>query len=159
MAKLTKAEIEANINEWLTRLESGKLSQTTGVLKKRNGSMCCLGVACEVIGLEKQFEVHNNSYVYFGEVGHTDALEIPYNEYRKVGLKTASGMFTLGKDKHGYDVHCSLAGLNDGVDEDQADFLGVKIGKKYSFKEIAAVIRSKPKGLFNDDYDIAPAQS
>lgn len=151
MSDLTKEQIEANINEWLNRLENGKFSQTRGVLKKRNGSMCCLGVACEVIGVDKEF--NGESYTYFNE-NNRDDLEIPRGEYQKVGLSSPNGSFIVGN------TAVSLTALNDGVEGyEQIKALGVKFGKKYTFKEIAAVIRSKPKGLFDDEYDIAPAQS
>ena len=38
--------------KWLEALRSGKYKQGGGMLRSQNDEFCCLGVACEVIGLE-----------------------------------------------------------------------------------------------------------
>ena len=47
MTKLTEAQ-----ERWVTALESGDYKQTRGRLRDDNG-FCCIGVACDVLGLGK----------------------------------------------------------------------------------------------------------
>lgn len=48
--------LEEFIPKWIEALESGKYKQTTCVMKMKEKdetfSYCCLGVACEILGLE-----------------------------------------------------------------------------------------------------------
>lgn len=67
----TREEILTHRKEWLAELRSGKRRQTKGVLKSRNGSYCCLGVACDLAAVPV---VYNGSY-YFGKT------DIPEDEY------------------------------------------------------------------------------
>lgn len=54
MARLTKAERRRRIQLWVDALRSGKYRQTTGMLHRKNGGYCCLGVACDVYRLETE---------------------------------------------------------------------------------------------------------
>jgi hypothetical protein len=42
---------QENIRKWVEALRSGEYEQGTGRLKTRDGSYCCLGVACDISGL------------------------------------------------------------------------------------------------------------
>ena len=45
---LTKDQAK-NVRDWVAALRSGKYKQTRKRLKDKDGSMCCLGVACDLI--------------------------------------------------------------------------------------------------------------
>jgi len=48
----TKEEIEGNRTAWIEALTSGEYKQTSSRLHRIGGGYCCLGVACEVLGVE-----------------------------------------------------------------------------------------------------------
>ena len=120
--------------KWLRALKGGRYKQTTNYLKNDNG-YCCLGVACEIYNKnftdKLEIEAFENSYgngsVVFIDNGSYDSV-LPPRVKKALGLQTQSGDF---KYKNG--ASCSLVDLNDS-------------GK--TFKEIAKLIESKPKGLF-----------
>jgi len=61
---------------WLDALRSGKYKQAEGTLRKEDGSMCCLGVLCEVIRqdqkkgtwpkLNEEQSYHHQKFVFRG---------------------------------------------------------------------------------------------
>lgn len=51
MSQYTKEEILQHRAEWVAALRSGKYKQTIGNLRDTRG-FCCLGVACDIAGLE-----------------------------------------------------------------------------------------------------------
>jgi hypothetical protein len=119
-----------NAKRWLRALRSGKYKQGTGCLRKRRKGedfYCCLGVACDlavkthVIG-RPRFDRNSREYVY-REV-KTGSLPNKVREW--LGLADDEGFFEGGS---------SLAKKNDSG---------------WSFKKIARLIESKPKGLFEE---------
>ncbi len=121
---------------WVKALESGKFSQTKNELRDHQG-YCCLGVACElaaeagIIGKAKHWldDDDNDHFSYAGE-----SLGLPPKVQRWLGLADRFGKF---KDEGaGWDVDESLTNLNDD--------------KNYTFKKIAALIKTEPEGLFRE---------
>lgn len=124
-ARWTKAEVAANREKWIAALESGDYKQGKNALLQTfpgggPDQYCCLGVACEVLGVERA--PGGNGYKVGDEVMYglpkavvTDAL----------GLTFRDGQYGLS----------SLATNNDYD------------GK--TFAEIAAILRNPPPGLFN----------
>ena len=111
------------VDLWADALESDEYKQGMLTLQGKSGSFCCLGVACKV---------------YEKATGN----ELPKIEGRIVGTKLA-GSYSCVSDWLGLiypagsmDKAQSLMGMNDSGD--------------FDFKEIAAVIRSRPEGLFRD---------
>lgn len=56
---------EENFAQWIAALRSGRFEQGRGAL--HNGGYCCLGVACELMGLEGK-PMPNHRVAYDGEV-------------------------------------------------------------------------------------------
>jgi hypothetical protein len=117
------------VREWIKALRSGKYKQTFGFLcvPKESGTYpqgyCCLGVACEVYRKHYHLEVAERGYsqTYDGA-----ASGLPLVVREAFGIRD-----TLGEYKSG------------------ALYLHNDAGK--SFKQIAAIIERKPKGLFVED--------
>lgn len=110
---------------WVKALESGKYKQGKGSLHRINEEkeheFCCLGVACD---LYKKLggrlpTIKKRDLVQYGGCD----IYLPPTVKDALGLSATNGSFASPS---------SLADMNDN-------------GK--SFKEIAAVIRSKPEGL------------
>jgi hypothetical protein len=130
--------MNANAEKWLEALESGEFQQGRGRLRHgercQEDRYCCLGVACEVY----RRETGNGEWVYpdggewfpcfrVGDGYLADGtLPLPVSAW--LGLRTFSGFYggELGMDS-------SLTSRNDGG---------------ASFKEIADIVRSEPRGLF-----------
>ncbi len=112
------------VEQWLEALESGEYTQGRRTLS-RSGSYCCLGVACDVyqkaVGGLKIEEIAGR--VHFEGF----SAQLPEKVRDWLGLASSNG---------GYVAGASLVKLN--------DIEGM------NFEEIAAVIRSRPKGLFYD---------
>jgi hypothetical protein len=51
----SKAEVDQFLDDWTAALRSGKYKQRTGTLRYGD-QYCCLGVACELLGLEAEHE-------------------------------------------------------------------------------------------------------
>jgi hypothetical protein len=49
---------------WIKRLRSGKDRQGRGVLRNKNGSMCCLGVASEMQRIPRRPHLIFDRYIY-----------------------------------------------------------------------------------------------
>lgn len=163
------------INAWLSALESGKYKQGSGAMRNCENEYSCLGILCEVTNLA-EWQEWNKWNPYRGYPGPVpiflyldwDVFLPPEVQYR-ARMWSDSGMFyvtdewweqlpkevrekvepylrsqnnkykKLGrKPTHKYYLPyaSSLAGMNDA---------GIE------FQVIAAVIRSRPKGLFVDD--------
>jgi hypothetical protein len=58
--------------KWVDALRSGKFEQGQGFLHKSDGKMCCLGVACEVMGLERLNPLDSTALGYsYGDIHHS----------------------------------------------------------------------------------------
>lgn len=123
------------IDQWIDALESGEYEQAKGVLCRVDESgepigYCCLGVLCELyqrqfgdLKIEVSGTLNDKVRTYDGAVGG-----LPEKVKAWSGLVDGCGVFdNLGETD-------SLASMNDSQ------------GKK--FVEIAAVIKSQPKGMF-----------
>ncbi len=120
------------IELWCQALESGEYVRGTNCLKrvgKEGFSYCCLGVACEVaktIGVPLEESVSLNSVAFNGR-----QTNVPTIVRDLFGLRTHQGEFF---DEWGV-----------------PDFLTNRNDTGTPFKEIAALIRSRPKGLFVEE--------
>lgn len=143
------------VQRWLERLESGKFQQGKNRLITRTPgsaagqdwklSFCCLGVACDVLAYERG--VTDVGYSVISEDGalslvqryawvqdnavHTTGEYLPPPVMKALGLATQGGVYYTDDG-----VKRSLASDNDSGQ---------------SFVEIAATIRSRPRGLFVQD--------
>ena len=95
--KYTKKQIKANRKAWIEALRSRKFRQTKGKLKSRNGSYCCLGVACEVAEVPEVYVA--GDYIY----GDHEVLDF----YKKYLSDTAE----WGAHPEGYYDRHSSTGL------------------------------------------------
>lgn len=115
----TRAQKRANIRKWVKALRSGKYKQGRRQLRsgtKKDGySYCCLGVACEVLGV--RYRSKNGT--------------LPAEAMAMLGVKNCQGKYTPGD--------LSLRSLV--MDNDH---------RRESFKQIAKIIESRPKGLFEE---------
>jgi hypothetical protein len=75
--------------KWLAALRSGEYKQAAGVLKNSEG-YCCLGVLCEIAGLEQ----HDTPLgVSFGP--ENDRTTLPTRLSAHMGLRSENGAFTM----------------------------------------------------------------
>lgn len=113
-----------NAKKWVKVLRSGEYPQGTCYLN-RDGKFCCLGVACELYQKETGALTvrENNSIVTYQ--GLDGALPNLVKDW--LGLSSVTGSF------YELNITESLAGKNDSG---------------FSFNEIADIIESEPKGLF-----------
>ena len=118
------------LNKWIARLEDPTTKQGKNMLLKKDGSMCCLGVLCDIVdpngwtempdedwGLLRKFFVYNKD-------SNSSYLELPKN------LADELNMFQTGYPIEGKKDSIALINMNDD---------GI------SFKEIAALLRNNPK--------------
>lgn len=108
---------------WATALESGEYKQGKYALN-RFGCFCCLGVLCDLAikhGVSVKVEEQSTRVTYDGLVGVLPASVVSWAK-----LQSHVGEFQSVGGR-------SLLRLND---------------TGTSFKDIAAIIRSKPEGLF-----------
>ncbi len=153
MAKLTNAEIKANQEDWLKRLESGRYKQTSYLLIKkteRSGySYCCLGVAMVALGRERVSVASNaiRSLLGFVSDERYDGLvdtELDRAAADALGLVSINGAFDAEDLKRkNPKLYAKLR--DDGTDTMSLVYLN---DEGVSFKTLAKIIRAKPKGLF-----------
>lgn len=134
--KVKSPKLNKNAEKWVKALESDNYRQCDGTLAlKVDGKRvkyCCLGVACAIYQKEvgDLVRTKNRTHGYIDFDG--DSNELPLKVAKWLGLQTCSGEFKT--ILYEGEVVSTLISLNDSF------------GK--SFKEIAKVIRSKPRGLF-----------
>ena len=74
----TKQQLGANQLRWIKALESGKYKQCRGALyDERDGSMCALGVACDLFGADIKDRLFATSDVVDG-LGLNDVYGSPH---------------------------------------------------------------------------------
>ena len=104
----TTAEQAENRKIWIKALRSGKYKQAKAVLEdSTTGGMCCLGVACKVLGAQR---TPSDGEIRYGK-GSIGAL--PPGVQLALGFKTNSGDFSIGHRKLDNLVFSSLIELND----------------------------------------------
>lgn len=120
MTDYTREEILANRRTWLAALRSGNLQQATGTLARRPGpdseawGYCCLGVACEVLGIEKRIDYTTISYG-IDEAGWSDS-HLPAAAMHRLGFTSVLPELVMPHPQDGYVTNVSLASLNDDFD-------------------------------------------
>lgn len=77
---------------WVEALRSGKYRQAKGYLHEGDGSMCCLGVACDISGLGK-WSKDGTVFSYVLHEAH-DARMLPQEVGNWLGLRGKMGGFT-----------------------------------------------------------------
>jgi hypothetical protein len=122
---VAKSKLNKNAQKWVRALRSGKYKQGPEYLCA-DGKFCCLGVVCE-LAIKADVQVKKSETEEDGVRYNKQACVLPTKVMKWVGLKDDEGRFA-----EGYEM---LTALNDS-------------GK--SFKQIARIIESKPKGLFVD---------
>ena len=148
---MTKLELRKN---WVKALRSGDYQQTKGWLNTEQG-WCCLGVLCDISGLGgwedsstksyewgssdgiegiRRFVLADEHRQYVDEINEEHIAAPPQEVLDAVGMRESLGRY-FGDSATRTDVEFSLSGLNDG---------------SATFNEIADVIESEPRGLFDD---------
>lgn len=116
----TPEEQKANRKLWIEALRSGKYQQGNGYLRTIDDKYCCLGVACEILGIESTVSLSGIAYFY----GESKMINIlPTEAAKALGINNI-GQFESYNDNN--NKHTSLWELND-VDQlsfnEIADFI------------------------------------
>lgn len=123
-----------NAKKWVAALESGGYDQTKGLLQRtapdaeQQVGYCCLGVACKLAvedGVDIKVE-EDDGAVYFD--GTRSVLPPAVSRWLNIDLYNDSGTYETADGQQ-----TGLAEQND---------------EGLSFAEIAAIVKSEPKGLF-----------
>jgi hypothetical protein len=125
---MTPKEVRA---KWVAALRSGKYKQGKYSLRSNYDNYCCLGVLCELAAQEGIAKRTGGTHENFRYDDHNTNL--PESVIRWAGLSDRSG----GYVKDDVNNPTSLMSDNDGHHKD--------------FNEIADIIESEPKGLFNEE--------
>lgn len=115
-------ELGPNQTAWLEALESGKYKQGIAGLRSEQDEYCCLGVGCEVAGIQGKQRPFLKYWIYDEQAAVAPRALIDY-----LGLRSCVGSALASE------VLNSLTELNDD-------------GK--TFLEIAATIRADPSIYF-----------
>ena len=126
MSEYTLEQMKEHRRLWVEALRSGKYKQGTHALRSSDDRYCCLGVLCDIAGVEWG---RHSSELY--RAGY-DITAAPPKAMGFVGLTDRIGGFGEGSD--------ALASWND---------FGA------NFAEIADLIESNPPGLFIDSTEEA----
>lgn len=125
----TQEEYAERRERWAQALESGKYAQTRQTLRDEKG-YCCLGVVCDLYAKETGKEwlkrpTRRDDYYVLDFGYEVAAVLLSPTVMEWIGVKEPGGSY----------VGDSLSNQNDnGAD----------------FRDIAAIIRSAPEGLFDD---------
>lgn len=97
--------------KWIEALCSGKYKQTEGQLRD-NGGFCCLGVLCDISGLDEWKTLGGNKLdIYMGESGELPSAVTEWAGFRDDG--DGDDVLDDGYDPYISALDVSLAGLND----------------------------------------------
>jgi len=122
-----------NQERWLQALESGEYEQCQGTLinmsAKGASCYCCLGLGCKILGMTPM-KTDRGFLGFGGSSTYLTLLAI-----RELGLRSNDGQFKTPIFERG-NQYDSLEALNDNA--------------KWTFKQIAAYIRSNPENVFRD---------
>ena len=135
--------------KWLTALESGKHKQGNGHLCKNN-KYCCLGVACEVLGLKKEY--NEGIIIYFSREIKEDLQDsnftyLPDGIAKEIGLINSSG--TMESSQYSDLFYEAL--YEEGYKEDQKNSLVKYNDSGATFEQIAYAIRKVPQAVFVEE--------
>jgi hypothetical protein len=78
-----KAELK---QKWIDALRSGNYPQGQGCLKSPNLEYCCLGVLCDVLGLEWVYDQNRSSYGVKGDHVSLVFNNLPFSLRQKLML-------------------------------------------------------------------------
>ena len=138
-----KTELNANAQTWVAALRSGHYSQTKGTLRRTKNDVdlfCCFGVACILYsnsvggewGTDGARDPWSDHIRFTEDDGTVKEFDLYASVMNWLGLATANGSYC---DAEGHRL--DLIELNDQYG--------------HTFKQIAAVIESQPKGLFREN--------
>ena len=128
----TVEELDAHRHEWLAALRSGKYKQGRMYLRDNNDNYCCLGIACEVAGVES--EIKQVSYdTLQAHFYQSSAMSLDKNIQRYYGLRSGIG------DPVNRNKLITLSDLNDL--------------KKLTFSQIADIIEDNWSEYFTNEID------
>lgn len=124
MKDWTLEEQKQHRKDWVNALRSGDYKQGTGVLRDKNDNYCCLGVACDLAGVE--WRAYDGCYkALINGVGSDTSLPSPVMSY--FGMRDRQGRF--------YGEWNNILVMKNDCE-------------KCTFDEIADIIESEPQGLF-----------
>lgn len=126
MTEYTLEQMKEHRRLWVEALRSGKYKQGAGCLRSEDNHFCCLGVLCDIAGVEWSDQAGTFGFVADGET----AVHAPPAAEEFVGLHSSYGFYERGRG-----IERSLMTDNDDGS---------------SFAEIADLIESNPPGLFID---------
>ena len=136
MVEYTKEDVIQHRKDWVSALRSGQYKQGRGYLRSKNNEYCCLGVACELAGVEAVLslrdrdEEEDEDTYYYGDVYDVNnSMLLPIDVISYYGLTDCEGSYS--------DNNESFHSL---VMENDEHFL--------NFNEIADIVEKEPKGLF-----------
>ena len=146
--------------KWLSALESGEYNQGVGALRTEKG-YCCLGVACDVVGLGKWTTELSESgdsaslYHFKGDDGIYDDEELPESVTDALRMHSRSGFFNfkeIPNDPLGAEIlrHSETGSTFGGKQSSLMRLNDVEM----SFKEIAGLIRRNPEVFFIPQDDL-----
>jgi hypothetical protein len=121
MKNITREEA---LELWLTTLEQHPERQTSGYLKKDDGTMCCLGQLCDLLYEESEIGKSEYCYYHYGEDENVE--DLPLEVVRLMGFYDSYGRIP--------DLGSSLAEMNDDLGD--------------SWPQIAKFIRENPDKVF-----------
>lgn len=135
----TNEQITANIETWCQALESGEHKQGQGSLHYTDNGVdhfCCIGVGAKALGVIEGPKATSGPRIEHS-YGDSEEYLIAPREFRDmVGLKSIDGRY-YDADPVGQDfLTFSLTVANDS--------------DGWNFKQIADLIRSRPKGMFKE---------
>lgn len=124
-------------NDWIAALRSGKYHQAHGTLRDNNGGYCCLGVLCNVAGLEE--------IEHYGDDDEVIDVEFVYQTTDTVSIGTECLPTAFAMD-----LGIEEAGNQIGVDPNSSKDEGRKLALAYmndhgkTFAEIADILEQNP---------------
>ncbi len=97
----------AILNEWVAALRSGKYKQGQGYMRSRNDTYCCLGVLCEIEGV--QWAPDKQCYGYYTKDRRSASLHLYFGDS---GV-SMEGDISPCSVHDGVNVYNFLTGMND----------------------------------------------
>lgn len=156
--------MESIIQHWINALKGEKYRQGTGKMH-RNNMFCCLGVLCEISGIaawEEGNHLGNDSWNAMKYLGRIN--DLPSQVVELAGMTTSSGDFKISEawlndlsEEHRMILKRYIAEITGGETIRPirrlraSDSLAAMNDAGHSFKVIAALIESRPEGLFKEE--------
>jgi hypothetical protein len=120
--------------EWIKRLRSGKIKQTTRVLGRTDGSRCCLGVLCDIFVGHKLLKCVKRS-------GNTAPLE--YGQEHELEILPREVLTLAGLTENNPKVKPHIIKKNNQFKGSFIAELSVLNDNDYTFKQIADIIEAE----------------